>query len=473
VPFLQSSLGIDLREDRVILSHLRKSLRQIWITTSDIFPLTPSKTKDERDVELINTLQEYISQHGISKDNVVLGLPREKGLVKLVEIPSAAKENLRKVLEYELGKHIPFPPEEASFDYQVLDTKEGFLRVLLVVMKKEEVNDYLELFKKMGIRPIAVEISSTASANLYHFDQYPTTRTSCVLLDIGRHFCEFHFFEKGNLKEVFHFSFTQEEEKAGELAEAYRLALLREFGPKDGKESIFAYGEEAKDGLINTLEQKLSSPITLAQSLKRIYIGDASQKIAECYTAIGLALRGLSKTKWNINLLPLDLRKKVSRVGIYLAIFLSVAALVLAGTWTVHPFLQEREELDRIAAEMKEKKPMVDAIEAIQKKKGLLEKEVREFGTLRTEEMSRLDILKELSEILPATVWIWNMKLKSKEVEINGFADSASDLIVIIDKSPIFEKVEFSSPVTKERRLFGDKLDKERFRISAKIERAK
>jgi hypothetical protein len=93
--------------------------------------------------------------------------------------------------------------------------------------------------------------------------------------------------------------------------------LLREFGPKDGKESIFAYGEEAKDGLINTLEQKLSSPITLAQSLKRIYIGDASQKIAECYTAIGLALRGLSKTKWNINLLPLDLRKKVSRVGIY------------------------------------------------------------------------------------------------------------------------------------------------------------
>jgi hypothetical protein len=44
-------------------------------------------------------------------------------------------------------------------------------------------------------------------------------------------------------------------------------------------------------------------------------------------------------------------------------------------------------------------------------------------------------------------------------------------LIPLLDKSSLFEKVEFLAPVTKERqmRVDGDK-EKERFRIKAKME---
>jgi Tfp pilus assembly protein PilN len=94
-------------------------------------------------------------------------------------------------------------------------------------------------------------------------------------------------------------------------------------------------------------------------------------------------------------------------------------------------------------------------------------------------EISKLEILKELSDIFPPTVWVWNLKVQMKEVskelltdvELNGFANSASDLISILDKSSLFEKVEFSSPVIKERRGAADQVEKERFRISAKVER--
>jgi len=163
----------------------------------------------------------------------------------------------------------------------------------------------------------------------------------------------------------------------------------------------------------------------------------------------------------------------VTRVGLYLALSLCAAAVVLALTWMVHPLLQERKELEYVLAELKEKKPRVDAIEAVQKNKDLLEKEVREFETLKRDETSKMDVLRELSDNLPSSVWIWNMKLRPKDIEINGFASSASDLIAILDKSPLFEKVEFSSPVTKERRAAGDSVERERFRISAKIERTK
>jgi general secretion pathway protein L len=79
--------------------------------------------------------------------------------------------------------------------------------------------------------------------------------------------------------------------------------------------------------------------------------------------------------------------------------------------------------------------------------------------------------LKELTQVLPPSVWIWNLKCSGREVEISGFADSASELIPLLDKSPLFEKVEFSSPVTKERERRGmaDK-ERERFKIKMKLE---
>jgi len=103
----QSCLGIDLRKDGVVLSLLRKSLSQVLITASGSFTFSEEKGKEEREAEIISTIQGFLSSQHLSKDNVIVALPREKALMKIVEMPSAARENLRTVLEYELGKHIP------------------------------------------------------------------------------------------------------------------------------------------------------------------------------------------------------------------------------------------------------------------------------------------------------------------------------------------------------------------------------
>jgi general secretion pathway protein L len=343
----------------------------------------------------------------------------------------------------------------------------------LIVVKTEAVNEYVELFKRMGIKPRAIEISSTASVNLFYYDRHPLAPQPFALIDLRRHFFEFHFFENGTLTDTVQSAFTEHSDKAKEVSEIFRLALMKGLGSKEEKQSLFAYGEEAKDALLHELKEGLSSDITAPPSLKRVRTANGLHRIPEAYPSIGLALRGISKTRWNVNLLPMNLRKKVSRAGLYVAVFLSVASLVLAGTLVIRPFFQEREELTRVLAELKELKPKVDAIEAVQKRKELTEKEVQEFDGLISEGSSRLRILRELSEVLPPTVWVWNLKLKSRDVELNGFANSASDLIAILDKSPYFEKVEFTSPVTKERRLFGEQVEKERFKISTKIERGK
>ncbi len=49
---------------------------------------------------------------------VVLKMPRDKVLRRLVDLPAAAAENLREVLGFEMDRHTPFNADEVYFDYR-------------------------------------------------------------------------------------------------------------------------------------------------------------------------------------------------------------------------------------------------------------------------------------------------------------------------------------------------------------------
>jgi Tfp pilus assembly PilM family ATPase len=108
----------------------------------------------------------------------------------------------------------------------VIEESEGFLRVLLVVVRKTDVSEVLELVKRIGIQPTVIEIMSTASINLYYYDQHSGDPVPFALLDIEKTFVEFHFFEKGNLKGV-SVPWVGEADRAKDPPEAYRLALFK------------------------------------------------------------------------------------------------------------------------------------------------------------------------------------------------------------------------------------------------------
>jgi Tfp pilus assembly protein PilN len=148
-----------------------------------------------------------------------------------------------------------------------------------------------------------------------------------------------------------------------------------------------------------------------------------------------------------------------------------VLAILLSLSWGVGVFMRYPKELKDLRAAVKNQKPEVEAVEKVRKQKIQLEREITEFTRIASGEIPKVEILRELTQLLPDTVWIWNFKYSGKEVEISGFADSASELISLLDKSPLFEKVEFLAPVTKQRdrRIGGDK-EKERFKIKLRLE---
>jgi len=76
-------------------------------------------------------------------------------------------------------------------------------------------------------------------------------------------------------------------------------------------------------------------------------------------------------------------------------------------------------------------------------------------------------VIKELSERIPKSAWLLRFAYSDKgsKIEIEGWADSASELIPLLEDSPLLKEVGFLSSITR------SPAGKERFRIGLKLSR--
>jgi Tfp pilus assembly protein PilN len=289
-----------------------------------------------------------------------------------------------------------------------------------------------------------------------------------VLLDMTEPFFEMNLIQGKDWKESFHLPLPLVE-KESKIIETFKRAGLQE--DSSSKPTFFIYGLDAAEKLLPSLREADLIKGVFPPPLNHIETGKGGSRPDKIFSSIGLPLKGLIKTEVDINLLPSEMRKRARQVGKPLFITLTILAFLLILIWGGGVFIRYRNELGNVTDEIKKRRPEVEAVEKLQKQREMLRKEILELEKIRSGDVSKIEMMKELTQLLPGTVWIWNLKYNGKEIEISGFADSASDLIPLLDKSPLFEKVEFLAPVTKERQIrAGEDKEKERFKIKAKIE---
>jgi general secretion pathway protein L len=99
-----------------------------------------------------------------------LAIPADQILRKQVTLPLAARDNLRQVIGFELGRHTPFNAEHACFDYQELgsDPKHGTLSVRLTVAARRTIDESIALLRDWGRLPkAAVAMDELAATPRY------------------------------------------------------------------------------------------------------------------------------------------------------------------------------------------------------------------------------------------------------------------------------------------------------------------
>ena len=110
IPF-QSSIGIEIREDAIILVHLMKTLRETKVQDSLILPFS-LPLSPEAEAEVVDSLKRFLRHSRVRPERTVVGLSRKSVILKSIEIPSLRKESIPQVLEYEIEKHLPFKSDE-------------------------------------------------------------------------------------------------------------------------------------------------------------------------------------------------------------------------------------------------------------------------------------------------------------------------------------------------------------------------
>lgn len=462
------SFGIDFREDKLILTFLKKFFGRITLIDYGIYPIAPISRKEEREAQLLSLINQFALKNQINRGKVSISILREKVIGRFIKLPVSTKENLRKVIEYEASKYTPFERGEVYFDYNILKEDKKWIHLFAVFVKKTEVDSYLSLLKKIGIHTHSVQIPTTSAINLFFYER-KIKNHPFILIDFEDSFFEINLINgKNDWKESLCFPLP-EEEKELEIIDIIRRSLRK-------NESLphitsFVYGLGASEERIRSIKKEFQVSFP---SLDRINLKKLDLFPSKIYPSIGIPLQGLIRTKVDINLLPLEMRKKVREIWRPLFFTFIIIALLLSTAWGLGIFIRYRNELNIINSEIKKRKPAIESLDNLRKKTEDLKKNILEFEKIRGEEVSKVLILKELTRILPSNAWIWNLKYKGGELEISGFAESASDLIPILDKSPLFEKVEFLAPVTKERQIgIEPGKERERFKIKAKIERGR
>lgn len=459
------SLGIDISNNQLILCLLQNTWRGIRLVDYQVKTWTEDFSVEDQ----LTFLSNFVAQYPAAKDKVFLAIPREKTVIRFLRLPLAAQENLRQVLEYEAPKYLPCEAEEICFDYQILHRDGQGLDLVALFSIRREVAYYLALLEKIGLKPQAIQISSLGALNLYHYHAGANYQKNTILLDLQGSTAEISFLKEGKWQENFFFTLPPEN-KGEKIMQICQMAGVPE--AEMGRTAFYLYGTGAETKSVSPWPDHPYLQHIIPPPANKIKTREGGSLPPAIYGPVGVSLPGLIKTAYKLNLLTEEKKKKTRQLGKPLFILLLSLTILLTLSWIWGSYQKIHGELQFLRAEINKKKPDVVAIENLKKERDKLIKEIVEFEKLSSLEVRKVDILKELTLILPPSVWIWNLKATGGEIEISGFADSASDLIPLLDRSPLFEKVEFLAPVTKERdRRLGSEKEKERFKIRMYLEK--
>jgi general secretion pathway protein L len=65
-------------------------------------------------------------------------------------------------------------------------------------------------------------------------------------------------------------------------------------------------------------------------------------------------------------------------------------------------------------------------------------------------EPAMVDVINELSRVIPNNTWLYGLQYKDRRLVIQGQSPSASSLIAVMEASPYLHNTSFVSPVTKD-----------------------
>ena len=389
----------------------------------------------------------------VAPRSVAIGVPRSAVTVKPVVLP-AVGDAPREMIRFELERHLPFPADDAAFDFVPLPDGENASegrRVLVTAADRRVVDTAVRLAQEAKLRPRAVTV---ASHDLLSLAKLPS-RGRVVWMHRVDDTVDLLFVADGRLVLSRTLPAAADTTLVAEIRRSFGVAQWR------GCDAVWISGDSAapvelQGSAFATLNVPVTAPSYTSgarRALARLESG--SRGAFELAIAVAAAPADRS-----LDLLPVALRPfRLSR-GQMITAGVAVATAALVVVAFMVPGYRDGRRLASLNAEIASLDRDVRTVEGMLRDLDGKRKLVTTIDGLETSAIRPLPILRELTDLLPNDTWLTLVSLEAKGVELTGQANAASALIPLLENSPRFERVEFASPVTRGR-------DREQFRIQA------
>ncbi len=116
-----------------------------------------------------DALHQLWSDAGFAVRDVVVGVANQGMFMRSITFPRVPRENLEDALRLQAGEHLPIPLEQLVMDFAVLDEITGeegeeLYELLLVAVRRDQLQRTLDALQHSGLRPVVVDASPLALA---------------------------------------------------------------------------------------------------------------------------------------------------------------------------------------------------------------------------------------------------------------------------------------------------------------------
>jgi Tfp pilus assembly protein PilN len=336
-------------------------------------------------------------------------LPRDEAIVRTVHLPGVAEKDIPGAIELQIDTLHPFGDEEVAWASQVV----GRGQYVVGIVRKALLNSYETLFTEAGIPVAAFSFSSAAiHAALRIWSAAPASLFVLWTPDARP-----EIYGESEARPFYSAEYPTTPERALSLSRG-ELRLPHDYAAQSLTEALPAAGGVKDD----------YSPAAYAAAL----VGSAP-----------LVTRFA-------NLLPKERRASSARRQFLLPV--SLGALLAGGliaVFVVMPAMEQRNYLAALNAEIRRLEPAAQQAQAMEKRAAANRARTTALDEIRRRPQADLDVLNELTRLLPSQVWTNSIEIFPDSVVLAGEADQAAPLLKLLDSSPLFQNSEFALSVTR------------------------
>ena len=187
----KGTVGLDIGSSYIKAVKLKELKGGYELELCHLHSLPPELIVDGSIIDslrLVDSLKEMLKTGGIKAQNVAISISGHSSvIIKRISLPEMSEEELSESIKFEAEQYVPFDIEDVNLDFQIIGPKDepGQMDVILVAVKKDIINEYIQVVKEAGLTPVVVDIDSFALENMYGINYEIEPGKNVALLNIG------------------------------------------------------------------------------------------------------------------------------------------------------------------------------------------------------------------------------------------------------------------------------------------------